>query len=726
MSRIRIRFRSHLFSVTLVLLSVVGIVGMILPQQANAAASPALPLPPVPPGGASATDVHVLLLHGLEGFNQANCEDSSGTFDRWGGFLQVNGDNFDGLSWPRSLITTLGYFNGDHSCDDYLGTDSTYPACQGYYDGNEQTNNEDIRHIACRFYWYVYENYTSRGLPVNILAHSMGGIIAKWALSEAAQQNTAQFPYPLLVYNVVTLSTPFQGIPSFFDLGAREACSPSAVCLEGLQLENGSSQSIIPALNNLSSTEGYWTVMGSFGVEPPPFQFTICDAVEYGQRFSSVSPGPSLSAAQVIYYYQCIFHEEASPGSVFPGSTSYQDDTSLSLDDVALVGTPSTFQNNTTHGMPHPLAEAIEALGVTRGPDSYPPAPSPVPGMVALNGSYTFVAIGSALYKYDLGGAGSAMFSGTHLIGTQSFSSPITALAVNGQYLFVALGNYRVVKTTLCGGGANMCALSDGIGSGSLAGYSYWIGYQDFSVPVTGLAATTTYLYTNLAGGGVKRTLKTTLCGSGANMCALSDSIGSGGLPGYSYWLGYQDWAWNPSAIAANDSIVLTTIGSTRVCKTTPGSSGANVFALSDGTCTGTYPGYHYWIGYQDWSQTITNLAIDNAHMWWGLGSQGRLVQTTWCGSGANICALSDGIGTNGLAGYSYWVGHQDWCPGYNQMGVASNGQFADALFSTGGLIRVVKATPGSGANMFATSDCTGTGSLSGYSYWIGSQDFTV
>jgi hypothetical protein len=358
---------------------------------------------------------------------------------------------------------------------------------------------------------------------------------------------------------------------------------------------------------------------------------------------------------------------------------------------------------------------------------------------VALTSGNTFVAIGSTLYKYDLGGTGPLMLStttngtsGPHYIGNQVYSSPITAIAANNQYLFVALGNNRVVKTTLCEGGINMCALSDGIGTGSLPGYYDWIGYQDFSVPVTGLAATHSYLYTNLAGGGTMRTLKTTLCEGGMNMCALSDGIGTGSLAGYYDWVGRQDWSWAPTAIAAYDTgdrggiRVLTTIGGTRVCATTAGSGGMNVFALSDGACTGSFSGYHDWFGYQDWSQPITNLAIDYYHIWWGLGSVGRLVQTTWCDGGMNMCALSDGIGTGSLAGYYDWVGRQDWCSGYNQMGVASNDNIIDSIFTTGSVIRVVKALRDNGVNMFATSDCTGNGSLAGYHDWIGDQDFTV
>jgi|GEM_PF-6121444 len=358
----------------------------------NAKASPALSTQSPP----SATSVDVLLLHGLEGFNTANCNtatttDSSGnhqnTFDRWGGFFQVNGTGFAGISWPRNLLHTLGYFTGDYSCDQYLGTESTYTACQGYYSGNEQTNNEDIRHIACRFYWFVYNNYTSQGKYVHILAHSMGGIIAKWALSEAGHDS--HFPYPLLVYNVVTLSTPFQGIPTNFlgwfnHAAAGIACSN---CFDALQLENGGTDSIIGALNAFTSTEGYWTVIGSSGNVPAGTQFfslwldlvnvtfPTCDVVNVGSTLavdnSVITPGQSLASAQVINYDQCIFHEEDYPGAYTPWSTSYQDDASTYKDYSGWVGTPGNT-SYTYRTLPHALAKALEALGVTRGPNMYP------------------------------------------------------------------------------------------------------------------------------------------------------------------------------------------------------------------------------------------------------------------------------------------------------------------------------------------------------------------
>lgn len=354
------------------LLVAVGLAHVSLPQytaqaspaQPSAKASPALSTQPPP----DATKVDVLLLHGLEGFSTANCYTSNyfnppNDYSRWDGFVQVNNASFAGYHWDPLLIHALSYYKGDQGCDDDLDrVDPTAP-CDGYHgnnsDSNEGTNNEDIRHLACRFYWYVYDNYTSQGKYVHILAHSMGGLIAKWALSMAGK-DSAYFPYPLLVYNVVTLSTPFQG-----GTFARLLCSS---CYEGEQMDSTYSPNIIGDLNNLSTTEGYWTVIGSIGgngLDPTP-----CDIANIDSK-SVLQPGPSLASARSVDYSECIYHEEATPGSITTGSVSYQDDASTNLDwqeeDCSPIGTCQVLA-----GKPHALAMALEALGVTRGPNSYP------------------------------------------------------------------------------------------------------------------------------------------------------------------------------------------------------------------------------------------------------------------------------------------------------------------------------------------------------------------
>ena len=61
-----------------------------------------------------------------------------------------------------------------------------------------------------------------------------------------------------------------------------------------------------------------------------------------------------------------------------PGSASYLDDVSTYKDFSGYMGTVGNLGSYNTRTLPHPLAKAIEALGVTRGPDSYPISPFPV------------------------------------------------------------------------------------------------------------------------------------------------------------------------------------------------------------------------------------------------------------------------------------------------------------------------------------------------------------
>jgi hypothetical protein len=355
--------------------------------------------------------------------------------------------------------------------------------------------------------------------------------------------------------------------------------------------------------------------------------------------------------------------------------------------------------------------------------------------LIAENSAYTWVAHGTRLEKFDLGGFGANIFStstsgttGPHALGYFDMGANITALAVNETYLYIGLSTGRVIKTTMCDRGYNPCAFSDNMGSVSLANYTYWIGTQDYSLgAVSAIAVDSNYLYVSMG----TRTVKTTLCGGSSGMCGVSTN-GTYAVSSGSFY-GYQDWAAPVVAQAANDQVVFTSLwgnGLTRVCKSTLGGTGANIFALSDGTCRGPYPGYSYWIGYQDLSTGAIGLAADNSHVYWSLANTSRLVQTNMCGTGGNVCAFSDGYGSGSLSGYHYWVGTQDLCSGYLAGSVASSmglSSYVDWAFSVGGsTTRIMQATPGTGGNMFATGDCTGTTNLAGWSYWVGYQDLTI
>jgi len=455
-----------------------------------------------------------------------------------------------------------------------------------------------------------------------------------------------------------------------------------------------------PGLSASLTTQAVWKMVtftaSTSGCPTPTYQFSV------------LSPGGSWTVAQP-YGLPWTFSWTPSTGGTYQVKVDVRDQTSSAAYE----------------------AESSISYVVTSPPTGL---------LVAENSSYTWVAHGNRLEKFNLGGAGANIFStstsgttGPDALGYFDFGTNITAIAVNESYLYIGLSTGRVIKTTMCGGGYNPCQFSDNMGGFTMPGYSYWIGVQDYSLgAVNALAVNSNYLFASLG----SRTVKTGLCTSGGSMC-WANSTGTGPVAGGGgQYYGYMDWSAPVIAEAANDSYVFTSMygnGLTRVCKSGLGSTGSDVFALSSGACTGNYPGYSDWFGYQDMSTPVVGLAVDPGRVFWSLGSPARVVQTNMCSTGGNVCAFSDGYGSNGLAGYGYWVGRQDDCSGYQEGSVTSSlanrtqNPWVDWAFSTGGgMSRIVQAYPGTGYNMFATGDCTDTGPYPGYSYWVGYQDLSI
>lgn len=130
----------------------------------------------------------LLFVHGYG--NGKNCNG-----DTWNNALKYYQD--DG-GRDRTSMTTIGYYSKDQSCDATIG------------DGKASTDRP-IQDIARDLANYIDDEYSSKGEPVNIVAHSMGGLVTRVALLGSAQ-GWDGFPGKLDVDNVVTLSTPHQGI----------------------------------------------------------------------------------------------------------------------------------------------------------------------------------------------------------------------------------------------------------------------------------------------------------------------------------------------------------------------------------------------------------------------------------------------------------------------------------------------------------------------------------
>jgi hypothetical protein len=203
----------------------------ILPTQKAMAAPKAM---------AGSTSNTVLLLHGWNGNSSQDCNSGS----EWGTL-----ENF----LPNYGIThhvSLGFYNADYDCNNYIQGESYH--CTGWYDSgsNDGTVNEDIRHTSCELAWFIWDNYTQYGHYVEVIAHSMGGILIRQAMTDT-QFFTALPPY-LEITDVATAETPHQGILSVSAWAAVFSANCASPCVEVTQMEDTN-----PIMVNLNSTSAY-------------------------------------------------------------------------------------------------------------------------------------------------------------------------------------------------------------------------------------------------------------------------------------------------------------------------------------------------------------------------------------------------------------------------------------------------------------------------------------
>lgn len=103
--------------------------------------------------------------------------------------------------WTGKLIR-VGFYETDtksKGCDVNLDPD----------DGSEDTRLKDLGRALA---WNIHNRYSSRGKSVDLVGHSMGGLIVRAALTGYARKDPT-WPKKLLVEDVVTLGTPHLGTP---------------------------------------------------------------------------------------------------------------------------------------------------------------------------------------------------------------------------------------------------------------------------------------------------------------------------------------------------------------------------------------------------------------------------------------------------------------------------------------------------------------------------------
>lgn len=129
----------------------------------------------------------VILIHGLDPTGTAgfNCA------DYWYGMRsQLNAQGWQGP------IVTLGFYSGDTSCTQYASRTATR-------DTSLNTLGKQVAN-------WIYNTYSSKNIAVDVIAHSMGGLIIQDAI-EGAQEDKSGYPRTLYVEDVVTMATPHGG-----------------------------------------------------------------------------------------------------------------------------------------------------------------------------------------------------------------------------------------------------------------------------------------------------------------------------------------------------------------------------------------------------------------------------------------------------------------------------------------------------------------------------------
>lgn len=135
----------------------------------------------------------LLLVHGY-GYDNGtpggkNC---GGT---WGNALKY----FEQRGQDRTAMKTVGYYKGDKNCDITIG-------------GGDATTGTPIKTLAADLAQQIRKYNTSTGKPVDVVAHSMGGLITRVALLGSAKGWDGFPSAPLKVGDVVTLGTPHEGV----------------------------------------------------------------------------------------------------------------------------------------------------------------------------------------------------------------------------------------------------------------------------------------------------------------------------------------------------------------------------------------------------------------------------------------------------------------------------------------------------------------------------------
>ena len=162
---------------------------------------------------------------------------------------------------PMSTLHAVEYYGCDTDGESIV---EYGPDAAGYYPSpDDNSYGTDIRHFSYELAWWLWDTFSSRGKPVDLVGHSMGGLIVAFALQRVAARDPLFPPY-LTVPSVITVAAPFKGVPGATCPASNKQCNemlPGSVFTSSL-MTAGAMQ---PGKDTAAKT--MWTLIGSVGCD---------------------------------------------------------------------------------------------------------------------------------------------------------------------------------------------------------------------------------------------------------------------------------------------------------------------------------------------------------------------------------------------------------------------------------------------------------------------------
>lgn len=229
----------------------------------------------------------VLFIHGYNPTsNSTNC---GGEFDRMISQLRA-----EGYTGP---MVRVGFYSRNVNCDVNLRNYGSF------------SDSSSWRQISKAFSNYVYTQYTSKGIAVDVVGYSMGGLIARGAVW-GSQKAESGFSPPIDVEDVVTLGSPHNGAAWYSNLclwGQCTSLKPGATDLSWLN-QNGNPQGRYGTEFTTIASNGDWVVPTSSALHmslPASNKVTYCCTPHTGSgNYMRSAPVVTRSGNALAYVNQ--------------------------------------------------------------------------------------------------------------------------------------------------------------------------------------------------------------------------------------------------------------------------------------------------------------------------------------------------------------------------------------------------------------------------------------